>query len=291
MSIYYQDESVTLYHGDCFDIFPSLADGSVDALITDPPYNIGKAGWDNIPDYEGWCGRWIAESSRVLDDPGAFWIFHSEPLVLAELTRMVESHRRKMVSWITLDKTSWGMAKRYKNAGSKSFPAAVEYATYSRREVYAEQIRAIREEAGLTRAQFDTVISPSRKPTGITYRWEHGECIPQPQEVAAIESTFGSTVTVPTFHNAPRHQAVWEFPKTSTRDHPTPKPLTVMERMVETTTNPGDLILEPFAGSGTTLLAASNLGRRVIAAELDEGYCEGIANRLSQGAFDLGGAA
>lgn len=288
MSIYYEDEHVTLHHGDCFDILPFLRDESMGAVITDPPYNIGKAGWDNIPDYEGWCRHWIGEASRTLAGPGAFWLFHSEPLVLGELTRMVETHRRQMVSWVTLDKSSWGMAKRYKNAGSKSFPAAVEYATYCRREVYADQIRAIRDNAGLTRAEFDTIVSPSKKPTGITYRWEHGERVPQSQEVEAIEASFGVRLVVPTFHNAAKHQAVWNFPQVDTKDHPTPKPISIMERIVETTTNPGDVILDPFAGSGTTLVAASNLGRHAIGVELDEAYCEVIASRLSQGVLDLG---
>lgn len=71
--------------------------------------------------------------------------------------------------------------------------------------------------------------------------------------------------------------------------HPTPKPLSMMTSFVERFTNAGDLILDPFAGGGTTLLAARNLGRRAIGVEIDEKYCELIANRLSQEAFDFEG--
>jgi site-specific DNA-methyltransferase (adenine-specific) len=71
--------------------------------------------------------------------------------------------------------------------------------------------------------------------------------------------------------------------------HPTPKPLSMVTSFVERFTNAGDLILDPFAGGGTTLLAARNLGRRAIGVEIDEKYCEIIASRLSQDAFDLGG--
>lgn len=67
--------------------------------------------------------------------------------------------------------------------------------------------------------------------------------------------------------------------------HPTPKPLTMVSSFVERFTNPGDLILDPFSGGGTTLLAARNLGRKAIGVEIDERYCELIANRLSQEAF------
>lgn len=286
---YYQDENVTLYHGDCREVLAAVPDRSVNAVITDPPYNIGIADWDVIDNYLGWSQGWIDEASRALIDNGAFWMTHSEPLVLADLARMVERHDRSLVSWITLDKSSWGIAKRYKNAGTKTFPASAEYAVYLRREVYAGQIMACREDAGLTRAEFDTRIAPSGKPTGITYRWEHGERIPQPAEVAAIEREFGARIDTPVFHNGDKFPCVWEFPQVDTSDHPTAKPLGLMSRMVRATTNHGDTVLDPFAGSGTTLRAAVNEGRKAIGVELDERYCEVIAKRMDQYALDFGG--
>jgi site-specific DNA-methyltransferase (adenine-specific) len=71
--------------------------------------------------------------------------------------------------------------------------------------------------------------------------------------------------------------------------HPTPKPLSIVSSFVERFSNLGDLILDPFAGGGTTLVAGRNLGRRVIGCEIDEKYCELIARRLSQQSFDLEG--
>jgi site-specific DNA-methyltransferase (adenine-specific) len=65
-------------------------------------------------------------------------------------------------------------------------------------------------------------------------------------------------------------------------DHPTPKPIGLMEKLIECTQG---IVADPFAGSGSTLIAARNLARFAIGVELEEKYCEIIANRLSQGVF------
>ena len=68
----------------------------------------------------------------------------------------------------------------------------------------------------------------------------------------------------------------------SNREHPTQKPLRLMQELVELFTNIGEIILDPFMGSGTTLLAAKNLARKSIGIEIEEKYCEIAAKRLRQ---------
>ena len=88
-----------------------------------------------------------------------------------------------------------------------------------------------------------------------------------------------------------RPRTVLRFDWSSTMDpvHPTVKPVPLLGRMIEWSTEPGEIVLDAFAGSGTTLRAAKDLGRRAIGIEIEERYCEIAARRLSQGALALDG--
>lgn len=84
--------------------------------------------------------------------------------------------------------------------------------------------------------------------------------------------------------------SVWSYPTGMDRTgHPTAKPLPMVREWVRLFTDKGSTILDPFAGSGTTLRAAKDEGRKAIGVEIDEAYCELIAKRLAQGVLDFGG--
>ncbi len=83
---------------------------------------------------------------------------------------------------------------------------------------------------------------------------------------------------------------IFEHPPTANREHIAQKPEAVMQWVVRLAP-PGAVVLDPFMGSGTTLLAARNIGRKAIGIEVDERYCEIAANRFAQEVLDFGGAA
>lgn len=74
-------------------------------------------------------------------------------------------------------------------------------------------------------------------------------------------------------------------------DHPSPKPVNLLERLLRVVSEPGELVIDPFTGGGPTLLAARNLGRRAIGVEYEERYCEIAARRLAQDVLDFGEAS
>lgn len=78
---------------------------------------------------------------------------------------------------------------------------------------------------------------------------------------------------------------IWRFPRASKPQHPTQKPIEIMRHLIGVLSRPGDLVVDAFMGSGTTLRAAKDLGRRAIGIELDERYCEIAVVRLAQGSL------
>lgn len=85
------------------------------------------------------------------------------------------------------------------------------------------------------------------------------------------------------------HLSIWRMaPPVDVSGHPCPYPIELPQRCIAATTDAGDVVLDPFSGAGTTLVAAKNLGRRAIGIEIEERYCEIAARRLDQGVLDFG---
>jgi len=217
VSIYYQDDLVTLYHGDCRKVTAWL---EADVLVTDPPYGINhSAHGDNLPAIVGEA-RTGRASDRVLTDIDvavrnetlALW--GSRPgLVFGNWRAPKPNGTRMRMIW---DKKTIGMG------GVGAWRSADE-------EIY------------------------------LIGEW------PNPRGGSSDQP---SVIRSAALRGADRP------------DHPSPKPVGLMEYLLRH--SPDGVVADPFAGSGATLLAARNLGRRVIGIEEVEGYCELIARRLAQ---------
>ena len=207
-SPYYEDEHVTLYHGDCLEVDAWLA---ADVLVTDPPYGMNAALTRTALDVPIAGGHNTDVRDRALEIWG-----DRAAIVFGHWKKPRPENVRYLGIW---DKVHMAL-------GAASAPFASNH-----EEFYILG---------------DGEWSPGRRPT-----------------VLRVPNLLGS----------------------SRPDHPTPKPVALMERLVGVC--PPGVIADPFAGSGATLLAARNLGRKVIGVEYEERYCELIANRLAQGALDF----
>lgn len=231
--IYFQDDLVTLYHGNSLEIMAGLDSESIDAVITDPPYSERTHG--------------NAKSNKGKGHGNSTIDFQS--FTEAELLSAFEEMGRLTKSWVvaTLD---------YNHA-----------------------------------FKFET-----EPPTGLVQKrigvWVKTNPMPQ---ISADRPAQGWEA-IAYLHRADKKSS-WNgggsagnyiSSLASPTGHPTPKPLQMVSSFVDRFSKHGDLILDPFAGGGTTLLAARNLGRHVIGVEIDEQYCELIAKRLQQQAFDFG---
>jgi len=85
-----------------------------------------------------------------------------------------------------------------------------------------------------------------------------------------------------TFNNPGKVSSVWQIPPATNSPHKTPKPERLLRRIIETTSNPGDVVLDPFCGSGTTAVVADRLGRRWLCNDIDERWCNYTRERLRQ---------
>lgn len=231
MMPYYEDDSVTLYHGKSEDVLPRIADGAADLVLTDPPYN---------------CVNRPSSGLRSLDKGAA----DSEPVSIPDTAReLVRVATGSIYVWcgdvqlsdwlthfkafgLTVRGCTWHKTNPSPMNGEKFWLSAAEYCAFARKP----------------KAYFSLSCQ----------------------------------------HNVWVHKTDQEIDW-----HPTPKPLGLMRQLVDASCPPGGVVLDAFAGSGTTLRAAVDEGRKAIGIEMNEGYCEGIAKRLAQGAFafDFGSAS
>lgn len=233
-----------IIHGDAVEALAEIPDGSVDLLFADPPYNIGKrfAGfhdrWESDETYAAWTEQWLSVCVTKLSQAGSLYVMASTQCM--PFIDLYLRSRLTVLSRVIWHYDSSGVqAKRY--FGSLYEP--ILHAVVDRKN-YTFNADAIRVEAktGGQRKLIDY-----RKDTPTTY----------------------STTKVP--------GNVWYFPRVRYRmkeyeEHPTQKPEVLLERIIKASSKPGDLVVDPFAGTFTTSVVAQRLGRRSIGIDIERSY-------------------
>lgn len=241
-----------LHHGDCLDILPTLAAGSVDAIICDPPYGTTACKWDSVIPFEP---MW-REIKRVLKPRGACVLFGSQPFTSALVMSNPGWFRYEWV-W---SKNTGGNPSVLRTQPNRTHENILLFAnglhTYNpqmQRSISAQAVQNARRGAVIRRAGSK---SNHTSMTMIDGKWNE---YVYPTSVQFFESVPRATGSI----------------------HPTQKPLALLEYLVRTYTNEGDTVLDFTMGSGTTLRAAKNLKRHSVGIELLEQYCNAAVRRLA----------
>lgn len=296
--------------GDAVELMRGLPDKCVNVIPTDLPYNIGKAEWDKIGKYVDWLMEVFKECERVLKDNGTLWFFHIQFATLAELhIRLEKETNLRHKQLIIINKGLSSVANRT-NETLRSYPRATEYlqfytfddptgaqqlgAQYARINPMAKYLKEEFERAEVTNNEIAELF-PSKTGgiTGCVFNWLNGLNFPLKEQYQKMREYFNRNGQQSylrreyedlryTFNLQYRCTDVWDINFYDERKlHICQKPLKLMQRIILTATNEGDVVLDPFVGSGTTCVAAHMLNRRYIGIDNNQEYCEIARKRLA----------
>lgn len=248
-------QSDLLVHGDCSKTVGHLRDASVDLLILDPPYNLTKRfnsrtfNRTSREKYSDWLANYMDKFMPLLKSTASIYIcgdWRSSVSIFE-----VASKRMTVRNRITWEREKGRGAKgNWKNSSED-----IWFCTVS--DTYTFNLDAVK----LRRE----VRAPYRGGDGTPKDW---------RETASgnfrdtAPSNIWTDITIP----------FWSMPENT--DHPTQKSEKLTAKMILASSHPGDVVLDPFAGSGTTAVTAKKLGRKFISIEIDEEYCLLAARRL-----------
>ena len=233
---------------DVFEVLPKLPEQSVDLLFADPPYNLTKSFNDrkfkkiSIDKYSEWLDSWLSLVSRILKPAGSIYI-------CGDWRSSAAIHRLGEKYFIPQNRITW---EREKGRGAKSnwknCSEDIWFFTVS--ENYYFNVDAV-----MVKRQ---VIAPYTDRNGDPKDWTETE---NGRFRITHPSNLWTDLTVP----------YWSMPENT--DHPTQKPEKLLAKIILASSKPGDLIFDPFNGSGTTTVVAKKLERHYLGVEIDETYC------------------
>jgi len=234
------DKRIDILQGDCVEMLKSIDSESIDLIIADPPYNLGKDYGNNsdnleFDDYISFTKSWLKESVRVLKKTGTVYIFVGFRYISYLYQILENDYNMKFANWICWHYTQ-GIGK------TKGFsPRHDDILMFTKSDNYIFNL--------------DDIKVPQKY-----YRAINNMRGANPGDVWEISHV----------HYCQRNR----------QNHPTQKPEALMERMVLASSNEGDLVLDPFSGSGTTLRVCQQLNRNCIGIELNSEYVADTINRL-----------
>lgn len=248
----------------CQDVFaalPHLPDRFVDLMFADPPYNLNKTFNDkrfkrtSIDQYAEWLDSWLSQTVRLLKPTASVYI-------CGDWESSTAIHRVGEKYLIPRNRITW---EREKGRGAKSNwkKCAEDIWFFTVSDDYYFNVDAV-----MLKRQ---VIAPYTDRNGAPKDWIESD---DGRFRLTHPSNLWTDLTVP----------YWSMPENT--DHPTQKPEKLLAKIILASSRAGDLVFDPFNGSGTTTVVAKKLGRHYLGVELDETYCCLALKRLDLAATD-----
>lgn len=256
-----------LHQGDCIERLGSLEDGSVDLVFADPPFNIGYK-YDvyddkqQEEDYLRWSSQWIGQVQRVLKPDGTFWLAIGDEYA-AELkveAKRLGFHCRSWVIWY------YTFGVNCVNGFSRSHTHLFHFVKNPNRFTFNRLNPQIRVQSARQLVYADARANPNGRLPDNTWITRPQDA---PQSFSPSHDTWYFCRIAGTF-------------KEREGFHGCQMPEQLLARIIRASSNPQDLVLDPFGGSGTTLCVAKKLGRQWMGFELSEQYAKRIQERLEK---------
>ena len=283
--------------GDCIEKMQNIENESIDLVIADPPYwkVVGEKWdyqWRTEKDYIEWSLKWIREVSRILRYGGTFYCFgyfRTLALLVPYLKEMGLELRQQIIIDKGMRAVSGRATKKY-----KMYPNVTESVLFiikDNKKFIKPFLKEKQEKLGLTSKQINESLGVKSNGGGMWSIYTgKNVCEQFPTEelwnklsnVLKFDLPYNSISQ--TFNPQIGYTDVWtdiDFYEEK-RYHPTQKPLKLISRLILTSSNEGDIVVDPFAGCGSTQLSAIQLKRNYIGIELNEEYYNISLKRINK---------
>lgn len=309
-SAVYSDSRITLSQGDSLNLLAHVPDNAVSLILTDPPYHstkksniVNDRAFAEDEQFLSWLEEYAKEWKRILRPNGTLYVFCSS-IMSARLEVMLSHYFRPIahVAWTKPNDPGYdGWKGKMKKESLRSwYPHSerllmFEHGEYGTREAYrrshfGEYLRDVRKQAKLSMHELTEIVGAYGKVNhgGAVANWEAGRNIPSQEQYEKIREAIlasGNVNDMPVYEDVVRpmflskdieYTDVWDFPsvKPFKGKHPAEKPLALLRHVIAASTYKNDTVLDCFAGSGSTAIAALELGRQAIGIEIEQRWID-----------------